>query len=212
MKFILTLLMLSLKDRAALSKTQIDFPARDLLDSPTSSIPFNSTKGKDILLGEDTVGAMFWYSIQHLVTQKTQSYCGIATSAMILNTLTIESAPVDPLYAPYQYWTQDNFFDNCTSEILSAYGVLNYGTTLEQLSKMISCHDVHSYRFHANETTESYFRSYVEFALGADSLVAVNFHRLGIGEFGGGHWSPVLAFSPIEDMVLMTGDYVLHFE
>ena len=178
---------------------------RYLLDAPARAVPLNSSKGKSALLSTDTTSDMYWLSFHHLTTQKTQSYCGIATSALILNALNIDQAPVDPLYEPYRYWTQDNFFNNCTNEIATAYTVLHCGTTLDELAQMLRCHHMFSYQYHANETTEGFFRGYVAYALGNNMIVAANFRRVELGEQGGGHWSPLLAFDPVEDMVLLTG-------
>jgi hypothetical protein len=69
---------------------------REALEAPSTAVPFNSTAGRALLVSEHCISATFWMSVQHLATQKTQSYCGIATSAMALNTLALHAAPVDP--------------------------------------------------------------------------------------------------------------------
>lgn len=184
-------------------------PVRYLLDTPASAVPLNSTKGKSFLVSTETISDMYWLSFHHLTTQKTQSFCGIATSALILNAINIDQAPVDPVYEPYHYWTQDNFFTNCTDEIATADTVLHHGTTLEELAQMMRCHQMYSYHYHANETTEGFFRGYVAYALDNNLLIAANFRRVELGEQGGGHWSPLLAFNPVEDMVLLTGEHAV---
>lgn len=46
--------------------------------------------------------------LANLETQKTQTYCGIATTVTALNSIedARSNAPLDPLYYPYKFYTQ----------------------------------------------------------------------------------------------------------
>jgi hypothetical protein len=178
---------------------------REALDAPSTAVPFNSTTGRALLVSEHCISATFWMSVQHLATQKTQSYCGIATAAVALNTLALPAAPVDAAYDPYAYWTQDNFFNNCTDEVLSAYSVLHMGSTLQELALMLRCHNISALGYHSNETSGEDFRKYLVYTMANNHIIAANFHRTEVGEVGGGHWSPVVAYNPSVDMVLLAG-------
>ena len=46
-------------------------------------------------------------SPSNFLTQKTQSYCGVATTVMVLNALGLP-APAVPEYAPYRTFTRDD--------------------------------------------------------------------------------------------------------
>ena len=50
------------------------------------------------------------------VTQKTQSFCGVASIGMVLNALDVD-APSQPEYEPYRVFTQDDFFNEETEKV-----------------------------------------------------------------------------------------------
>jgi hypothetical protein len=67
------------------------------LPLPCDMIAFNSTDGTLLIKNPQTLLATFWNVFLHLETQKTKSYCSIATSVTILNALASGVAPVDPI-------------------------------------------------------------------------------------------------------------------
>ena len=44
------------------------------------------------------VNRPYFLTLIHLPTQKTQTYCSVASSVMVLNSLASDRAPVDPAY------------------------------------------------------------------------------------------------------------------
>jgi hypothetical protein len=86
------------------------------LPLPGKVVDFRSADGQRILeesrfwsTGYGRISAVF-------ETQKTQSYCGVASMVMALNALGAP-APVTPPYGPYAVFTQDNILDARTDAI-----------------------------------------------------------------------------------------------
>jgi hypothetical protein len=72
---------------------------------------------------------------------------------------------------------------------------------------MLKCYSGEVYGLepvHANEASVEKFRSDIITGLGSKNAhFAINFHRTELGETGGGHWSPVMAYNKDHDMVLL---------
>jgi hypothetical protein len=173
------------------------------LPLPASLIALNSTHGITVMMQETTHKTSFWTAFQHLVTQQTQTFCSIATSVTILNHLASDIAPVDPIYDPYGYWTQESFFDECTEQIISRNVVSEIGSTLDQAGGMLACHNVSVSVVKANETTLTSFRDVLKESFSKGYQIASNFYRTSLGEVGGGHFSPLMAYSESDDLVLL---------
>jgi hypothetical protein len=179
------------------------------LPVPSDAISLNSTKGTEILQSERTYSAPFFKTFQHLTTQKTQSFCSIATSVTILNSAISGRAPIDVAYDPYPYWTQDNFFTPCTEEVVKSSTILQIGCTLDQLYTILtSCHNVTALMIKGNQLEVDEFRNIVQESLGDGKYIAVNFYRAEIAEIGGGHFSPILGYNSEYDLVLLTGKHI----
>jgi hypothetical protein len=173
------------------------------LPVPAELIALNSTEGVSMMIQSTTSQASFWTAFQHLVTQQTQTFCSIATSVTILNYIAGDMAPVDPLYDPYGYWTQDNFFNHCTEKVVPKKVVSQIGSTLDQVGEMLLCHNVSVSVVKANETTLSAFRTVLKETLSKGQQIASNFYRTSLGEAGGGHFSPLMAYAEATDHVLL---------
>ena len=112
------------------------------LPLPADIVALNSTMGVELMKSPETHSVPFWNGFMHLETQKTQTFCSIATSVTILNALASGTAPVDPRYDPYPYWTQDSFFNECTNMAVTYRAIHVMGATLDQLGQMLSCYNV----------------------------------------------------------------------
>jgi hypothetical protein len=173
------------------------------LPLPADLIALNSTEGVTMMIQPTTHQTSFWTAFQHLVTQQTQTFCSIATSVTILNYIATDVAPVDPIYDPYGYWTQDTFFNDCTDKVLPKQVVSQIGSTLDQVGEMLSCHNVSVSVVKANETSLSAFRTILKETLSKGHQIAANFYRTSLGEAGGGHFSPLMAYAEATDHVLL---------
>jgi hypothetical protein len=177
------------------------------LPLPGEMIPFNSSKGVELLLksSSESESGPFYRAFQHLTTQDRTTVCSIATSVTILNALAGDIAPVDPLYDPYAYWTQSNFINDCTNGIKSYNDIVLEGVTLQELCDIYAtCYKaIAANGVRANATSVAHFREQILAAFSQGGYIIVNFYRTELGEVGGGHWSPILAYNAGADMVLL---------
>src|SRR5919199_2883856 len=172
------------------------------LPLPQNLINFNSPEGEKLLLNSQALQDCFPLSMQ-FVTQKNQAYCGVASSVMVLNALSIP-APKAPEYGSYHLFTQDNFFNAQTQRVVTPEVVARQGMTLDQLSQLLESYPVKAEVHHAADTMLAEFRTLVVKNLQeARNFVIVNYLRKAIGQETGGHISPVAAYNKKTDRFLI---------
>lgn len=173
------------------------------LPLPANLIAFNSTRGAALLRDERTeLSNSFFGGMMAYTTQITQTLCAVATATVILNGLNVQPAVVDPSYTPYPYFTQGAFFTECVNQYVSRPAVTSHGMTLPDFDKTVNCF-AHTAAVHASTTNTAGFRLAAATALAEGHGVAINFHRVELGQLGGGHFSPVVAFNPTSDTFLV---------
>ena len=74
-------------------------------------------------------------TVVHGVTQNTNSFCGVASAVMILNSLQVD-APIDEDHG-FPYFNQANFFSKEVEDVVPATQVLAQGFTLDQLGRAL---------------------------------------------------------------------------
>ena len=174
----------------------------DSLALPGALVDFNSPEGEHYLI-ESEASVDYFPLASQFVTQKTQSYCGIASLTMVLNA-SGTPAPDTPEYAPYKYFTQDNVLNAETDAILPREVVAKIGTTLEQLGALVAYHGLAAEVHHAGDETLDAFRANARAALAAhDHFVIVNYLRTALGQQLGGHISPLAAYDDKQDRFLI---------
>ena len=157
-----------------------------------------SHEGEAFLIESKAREAYFPLSI-HFVTQKTQTYCGVASIVMVLNALNVPATST-PEYEPYHTFTQDNVLDGATDGVLPRDVLARQGMTLDQLGALLALHPIAVEVHHAADTTLDAFRATASAALeSGDRFVIVNFLRKAIGEQISGHISPLAAYDAKED-------------
>src|SRR5271154_951145 len=114
--------------------------AADSLPLPDRLVDLRSPQGEAYLLETHALEAYFPISVA-FETQRTQSYCGVASMVMVLNAIGAP-APASPEYQPYTIFTQDNVLNEKTDEIRSRDAVLHRGMTLDQLGGILSLYPV----------------------------------------------------------------------
>jgi hypothetical protein len=175
----------------------------DTLPLPNAVVDFRSADGQRYL--EES---RFWSSGYGRIsavfeTQKTQSYCGVASMAMALNALGAP-APVAEPYSPYAVFTQDNILNEKTDAIRPREAILMRGMTLDQLGRIASLYPVEVQVHHAGaEALETFRSTAVKMLESGDAVVIVNFLRSALGEQRGGHFSPLGAYDEKEDRFLV---------
>ncbi len=147
--------------------------------------------------------ADYWQLIPNFAVQSTQSYCSVASAITVLNAMPINK-PVDPMYAPYVYFTQSNFFTPEVSKIISAQTVLEMGMTRGEMLKVLTAEGVHATTVAGDIIKEKALRTLLKKALGDDGqYVLVNYLRAKLGQEGAGHWSVLAAYDAKSDKVLI---------
>jgi hypothetical protein len=172
------------------------------LPLPESLVSLNSVEGEQLLLHSEARQSYWNLSIQFL-TQKTQSFCGIASMVMVLNALGT-TAPATPEFEPYRVFTQDNFFNDRTETVLPQKVLAENGMTLDQLGQLLESYGVHADVHHAADTSlDKFRRSAVEHVAKPGRYVIVNYLRRSIGQERGGHISPLGAYDADADKFLI---------
>lgn len=171
-----------------------------MLPQPSFSIELNSSEGFRLL---GTSWSRSYRSVAiHFETQASESLCGIASLVAIFNAMTVSPTPVDPTYAPYAYWTQMTIVnDSCVSTVHDP----NYGSTRSQLAAIVkACYPIDILNV-SSPSSLAEARRVMTDALqeNASTHVIANFDRQGLNQTGGGHFSPIVAYHPEHDLVLM---------
>jgi hypothetical protein len=175
-KRLIAALALSLLWAPALART---------LPLPDSLVGLNSDAGARMLL-EAPARQSYWDLSIQFVTQKTQSFCGVASTVMVLNALGVP-APSTPAYEPYRVYTQDNVLDARTEAVLPQAVIARQGMTLDQLGALLQVFGVRVEVHHAADTSLDEFRADATHALAAkDRYVIVNYLRRAMGRSAAG--------------------------
>jgi hypothetical protein len=169
---------------------------------PASLVPLHSAEGRRLLF-ESEAHESFLPLAAHFLTQQTQSYCGVASIAMVLNALMVP-APTTSAYAPHRLFTQDNLFSDRTDGLASADRVARQGMSLRQVAQILAAYGVEAEAHLASETSLAAFRKLAAEALrGADRHVIVNYARAVLGQDDIGHISPLGAYDADSDRFLV---------
>ncbi len=145
----------------------------------------------------------YWTLARFFVSEKYLTYCGIATSVAVLNSLDVAS-PISPLIYPYQVFTEENIFTKEVLDVKPVSAVEQVGLTLEELAKLLEAHGVRvDFTFGPDATVDA-FRDAARAALDADNQrLIVNYSRQAVGQKGDGHISPVAAYDEESDRFLV---------
>ena len=174
----------------------------ETLPLPQGLVGLNSDQGEQLLL-HSQARQSYWNLSLQFVTQKTQTYCGVASMVMVLNALDAP-APTTPEYEPYRIFTQDNFFNEQTETVLPQNVLAMQGTTLDQLGLLLQSHGVRAEVHHAADMTLAEFRRLAAGQLAKDGhYLIVNYLRRSLGQETGGHISPLAAYDADADTFLI---------
>jgi hypothetical protein len=174
----------------------------DTLPLPPALIDLASEQGEHLLLDAEARTAYWPLTIQ-FVTQKNQSYCGVASLVMVMNALRIP-APSVPDIEPFRTFTQDNFLNDQTEKILPTTVLLKQGMTLDQIGLLAETYPVTAEVHHAGDSSMEEFRSLAsEHLKQKDQYIVVNYLRRAIGQERGGHISPLAAYDADTDRFLV---------
>ncbi len=163
---------------------------------------WNSDEGK-ILRARIPADADYWQLSPWFAEQINQTYCSVASAITVLNAMPIRK-PVDPVYAPFGYFTQNNYFTPEVTKVISAQTVLSQGMTRDEMVSTLILHGVKARSIAGDSLDEKSLRALLQKALGDDGqFVLANYLRAAVGQVGGGHWSALAAYDAQTDRVLI---------
>jgi hypothetical protein len=180
-------------------------PQKPVSEVTTSGIviELNSEQGRTYLQN-NRYAADYWLLTQHYAAQANLTYCGVATAAMVLNSLPVVKEPIESPYGSYQYYTQQNVFTEKVQGIIRPDQVASDGITLDQLAKVLGAFPTTVDVRHAENSTLDEFRSEAQAnLLDPTNFLIVNYDRSILGQPGGGHISPVAAYHSGSDRFLI---------
>ena len=177
-------------------------PASGLAGAEPAVVYWDSAAGRT-LRARIPADADYWQLSPAFAVQMTQSYCSVASAITVLNAMPIKK-PVDPAYAPYAYFTQNNFFTPEVIKVISPQTVLAIGMTREQMAETLTRHGVSATSIAGDTFDDSTLRTLLRKALGNDGrFVLANYLRANLGQAGAGHWSVLAAYDAQSDSVLI---------
>ncbi|MBN9019937.1 MAG: phytochelatin synthase family protein [Rhizobiales bacterium] len=172
------------------------------LPLPENLVGASSDAGEALLVGAEAREAYFPLA-DNFVTQKTQSFCGVASMTMVFNAMALP-APAVPEYEPFKTFTQDNVLDDATEAVIPRATILKQGMTLDQLGAAIATKPVEASVRHAADSSLDTFRSEArDYLAQKDHFVIVNYLRKAMGQQTGGHISPLAAYDAEADRFLI---------
>lgn len=131
---------------------------------------------------------------EFLTPQIRRGFCGPATMAAVINAALQPSVKV----------TQTSLFTPAASAIKSELSVSLSGLTLDELAQMLRAHGLVARVVHSDQSNVASFRTAVQATLSEPhTYMVVNYDRRVLGQTGAGHISPVGAFEPHADRVLV---------
>lgn len=145
----------------------------------------------------------FWTLLRYFISEKFLTYCGIASSVTVLNSLGVE-APEDPQIYPYKMFTQDNLFTDAVLHHRRPVEVEKHGNTLEQLGAIIGTFPVVVDTYFAADLNAKSTRDLlVDTLRDPKRRVIIDFNRKVLHQKGSGHFSPLGAYHEGEDRFLI---------
>lgn len=183
---------------------------------PESCVAFSSKRGR-LLLGQalQEKGLKSYFPLaENFITQSEPAFCGIGSLAMSLNGLGI-----DPGKTWKGVW---RWYDEAMVECCVPLSTFNDGISFEDYGNLARCNGCDAQQWRADESNLGHFRSIVRRVTLEDSastsssdaqdevesgrtseVLTVAYQRRVLEQTGDGHFSPVGAFVPSEDMVLV---------
>ena len=165
-------------------------------------IPFRSSKGRKLLVDciNSSAGEIYMSLSEQFLTQSSPPTCGVATLAMVLNSLHIDPGRV--WRKPWRWFTEEMLVSCFPLEKTEE----TMGLTMEHFGLIAECNGAVAQTFYCSNTSLEDFRSIVKTVFSGnvdDKRLVVAFDRAVLGQTGTGHYSPVGAYSETSDMILI---------
>ena len=204
------------------SLIKLSFPLLFLATATTfsgSSIGQTESLAEDLIVLDSELGEKLLFTSEarrdylplslEFQTQDNLAYCGVATLAMVLNALEVK-APVSenhtiPGFVSYRFFTQQNVLENeSIREVIEPKLIRRQGMTLKELAGIFQTYGVRVQTFHGEDIALEQFRQLaIQNLQQPKNFLVVNYLRRSMGQKGGGHISPVVAYNESSDRFLI---------
>jgi hypothetical protein len=159
------------------------------IELPDTSVSFESDRGQKLLSAASSADHSS-LSDTFKVQQKA-SWCGVASAVTVLN-------------ANGASLTQNEFFTDRVTDVRPWLATTFTGMPIGDLAQMLEVHGVNVEVKRARSSTLEAFRDSLKSNMSDSSnWLIVNYGRSELGEEGGGHISPISAYSSKKDMALI---------
>jgi hypothetical protein len=146
------------------------------------------------LLADSSASVDYGQLLPYFVSQSRRGFCGVATASMLANAALPSRKPL----------TQANLFATDLAGLRANLAVTFGGMTLDQLAALLRSHGLAAQAVHASASSVEAFRELARATLGEPrQFLVVNYDRRRLGQEGPGHISPVGAYSPQTDRLLV---------
>ena len=172
-------------------------------------IPLDDFRSKAIL-GSATTRPEIWSVVTHIFesyeTQRTQAYCGVASTVIVLNSLGVPGDHYVSEWFPFLTMSQSSVFSKEFLSVKAPSKINIEGLTLDQLGAAIGSNRyVRATTYHA--TPELGYEGFRKILIAAltdpESRVIANYLRSKLNQIGAGHHSPLAAYDSQTDRVLV---------
>ncbi len=153
-----------------------------------------SEKGRQMMKSSQFCNNYFQLS-RYFETQAHWTYCGVASSVAIMNALLDQAK-----------FSQENFFTEEVCKIVTPEEVKTdwRGLSPDELVQMLPIHGFSAVFTSADTLTVDAFREMLKVVLNDPrQFIIANYYRPQVGQVGGGHFSPVVAYDQESDSVLI---------
>jgi glutathione gamma-glutamylcysteinyltransferase len=165
-----------------------------------------SSSGRDLFASAFRMGGChnFFILMEQFTTQSEPAYCGISSLVMILNALAVDPRRV--WKGPWRWYHEEML--NCCMDLQQ---VRETGITLPIFVCLAKCQGLYVQSVLAQDCTLQEFRTSVQQACmdrtqpssTSHPLLVVSYHRGKLQQTGTGHFSPIAAYDPSSDQVLI---------
>jgi len=168
---------------------------------PETCVAFSSDEGKKLFKESLMLGyANIYFPLaEQFNTQAEPAYCGVSSLVMVLNALAVDPKRI---WKGSWRWYHEEMLDCCLSLDL----IQQEGITLEQFVCLAACNslDLNVIRVNENEKIED-FRETVKSICSGDGskVLTCTYSRRILKQTGDGHFSPIGAYHPEKDMLLI---------
>lgn len=166
------------------------------------SVAFNTVEGRSLFRDALETGFLesYFALVEHFTTQSEPSYCGIASLSMALNALSIDPGRI---WKGNWRWFDDSMMNCCEDlEVVKLKGI-----TISKVACLARCNGAEVDVHYASNSTEDALRQHIKDVCCRQTshaaVVLAAYNRPALGQTGSGHFSPIAAYSPASDMVLI---------